>query len=242
MGELNKIEIRSGFMYEYDKTMNAYKPYFLKVRAEDIIGTVRSSGVGGAGTTPSNIAIEDVTGLKEKLDALGAPPNIPGYHIATESEKTEVEKFMKRLMMSTTKYNPKKVDVGNLRYQIYNKYGICNLDFISGTHVAIYNIPVRDFFTYINTRRIDIKFDGIMAAMAFAPGESTYYTVTTGLTTTVSSALKNYTITHTGTDQDMGRATFTIYTADALFSHIKTDSLYDDTTLTVEYKAISKVA
>lgn len=241
MGELNKIEIRSGFMYEYDKTMNAYKPYFLKVRAEDIIGNVRNVGEGRAGTTPSTITIEDVTGLKEKLDALSAAPNIPGYHIATESEKTEVEKFMKRLMMSTTKYNPKKIDVGNLRYQIYNKYGICNLDFVSGVHVAIYNIPVKDFFTYLNTRRIDIKFDGIMAAMAFAPSETTYYTVTTGLKTTVSSALKNYTVTHTGIDQDMGSATFTIYTPDALFSHIKTDSLYSDVTLTVEVKAISKV-
>lgn len=231
---INNIQVNSGFMYEFDKTLNAYKPYFLKVRVEDIIGTP-VDGSGNPTVPQNNIPITNIVGLAEKLTKLEK-----GSVSYTDEEERQVETYVNQMMQNITKYNPKKIYLKNLKYQLYNNYGICNLDFITGMHHAIYNIPLSEFMKFTNGKKIDIEFDGVLAALAFTSANNTVYNINTTINTAPNSQIRNYTITHVGTSPDDAKSTFTISSTDSIFTNNKSDSIYNNAKLMIEYKAFSR--
>lgn len=232
---INNIQVNSGFMYELDPKINAYKPYFLKVRVEDIVGTPVDAS--GNPTIPhNNIPISNIVGLTEKLEKLEK-----GNLSYTAEEEQKIETAVNKMMENITKYNPTKKYLKNLKYQIFNDYGICNLDYINDIHSAIYTIPLGEFMQYGNGKKIDVVFDGILCAPLFTSDNNTAYIINASLMTAPNSQIRNYTITYIGTIINEAKSTFTISSTDSIFTNNKSDNIYNNAKVMLEFKAFNKL-
>ena len=282
-GPINKIQVRSGYMYEYDRKIGGYKPYFLKVRAKDVIGLKDIIKNGGASTTAipmenvtglndkiseiesnmqhipldnidelptrlsgiitamSHIPMNNVTGLNAKLISLessiaasaGGSSNPSGPPVYTEDPvvKQKVETSFAKL----NKYNPSMTfDSSNGHYYIKNDYGICEI-YNKGLDIkAIYNIPYKNFFFYIDRYSTKVIFDGLMCMDLVPHIRSNGVHITPTLLDSESGTFKYCTInTVSNMEYSNNKAFFYVCSNSSLFNGNMYNSMYDDLNISV---------